>query len=171
MSTFVDILFEKGFDKITISDIADRANLNRGTIYLHYLDKFDLLDKCIESHVMLLFQYCANSTNKNINPIAIQSIFEYLEKNFEIYQLFLKNDVAGYFHKRMYDSIKQITSEVILFNKDNSENANVASIQFLTSGFLGVLEWWLNNSMPCNVQQITEQLLLLFEPFSKHLLP
>lgn len=42
---------EKNFDDITIQDIADRANVNRRTIYLHYLDKFDLLDKLIEEHI------------------------------------------------------------------------------------------------------------------------
>lgn len=49
MNTLVDLLTEEGFDKITINDIADRANINRGTVYLHYVDKFDLLDKCIET--------------------------------------------------------------------------------------------------------------------------
>lgn len=40
----IELMSEKSFDDITIQDIADRANVNRGTIYLHYLDKFDLLD-------------------------------------------------------------------------------------------------------------------------------
>ncbi|MDP4106901.1 MAG: helix-turn-helix domain-containing protein, partial [Bacillota bacterium] len=42
---FIELLNEKGFDKMTIQDISDRANVNRRTVYLHYLDKFDLLDK------------------------------------------------------------------------------------------------------------------------------
>jgi AcrR family transcriptional regulator len=42
---------EKGFDDITIQDISDRANVNRGTIYLHYTDKYDLLDKMMEEHI------------------------------------------------------------------------------------------------------------------------
>lgn len=42
MNTFIDLLAEKGFEKITINDIAERANINRGTVYLNYVDKFDL---------------------------------------------------------------------------------------------------------------------------------
>ena len=49
MNTFIDLLAEKGFEKITINDISERANINRGTVYLHYVDKFDLLDKCTET--------------------------------------------------------------------------------------------------------------------------
>ncbi|CAM4227417.1 hypothetical protein PAAL109150_16690 [Paenibacillus alkaliterrae] len=47
----IELMTEKNFDDITIQDIADRANINRGTIYLHYQDKFDLLDKLIETHI------------------------------------------------------------------------------------------------------------------------
>ena len=47
----IELMTEKNFDDITIQDIADRANVNRGTIYLHYQDKFDLLDKVIEAHI------------------------------------------------------------------------------------------------------------------------
>ena len=37
-----EIMREKGFDAMTVQDIADRANVNRGTIYLHYMDKYDM---------------------------------------------------------------------------------------------------------------------------------
>ncbi|WP_434084576.1 TetR-like C-terminal domain-containing protein [Lacrimispora xylanisolvens] len=39
----------------------------------------------------------------------------------------------------------------------------------MTSGFIGVLEWWINNSMPCSVQEVTTQLLFLLEPYTRHL--
>jgi len=37
----VALIEEKGFDALTVKDIATRANINRGTFYLHYKDKFD----------------------------------------------------------------------------------------------------------------------------------
>lgn len=41
----VQLMSEKNFDDITIQDISDQANVSRGTIYLHYVDKYDLLGK------------------------------------------------------------------------------------------------------------------------------
>ena len=43
-----DLLAEKGFEAISMQDIAERSTLNRGTIYLHYKDKFALLEALIE---------------------------------------------------------------------------------------------------------------------------
>ncbi|MBM7643351.1 TetR/AcrR family transcriptional regulator [Streptococcus loxodontisalivarius] len=36
---------EKSFEEISVTMICRQANINRGTFYLHYLDKFDLMDK------------------------------------------------------------------------------------------------------------------------------
>ena len=64
-----DLLEEKDFDQISINDIADRANVNRGTIYFHYADKFDLLDKIIEDRLEDLRAVCSpihwDSTEKD----------------------------------------------------------------------------------------------------------
>jgi len=169
MNTFIDLLAEKGFEKITISDIAERANINRGTVYLHYVDKFDLLDKCIETYVELLLNHCDNSADTNLNASAFQSVFEYLEKNFTIYKLLLSNEGVGFFRNRLYATIAQTVTKVIGIKPENNAFSNGVTTHFLTSGFIGVLEWWINNSMPCNVQEITEQLMFLLEPYTKHL--
>ncbi|MBS5913907.1 MAG: helix-turn-helix transcriptional regulator, partial [Paenibacillus macerans] len=43
MEAFVMLMGEKSFEKITIQEIADRANVNRGSVYLHFTDKYALL--------------------------------------------------------------------------------------------------------------------------------
>lgn len=45
---FFELLREKGFDKISVADICRIAEINRGTFYLHYVDKYDLLDAVID---------------------------------------------------------------------------------------------------------------------------
>ena len=170
MNSFIDLLAEKGFEKITINDIAERANINRGTVYLHYVDKFDLLDKCIETYVEKLLHHCANSADTKLDVSAFQSVFEYLEKNFTIYKLFLSNEGIGFFRSRLYAIIAQTVTEVIGIKSENKALLNDVTTHFLTSGFIGALEWWINNSMPCTVQEITGQLMFLLEPYTKHLL-
>ena len=38
----IDLATEKGFDAITINDLAARAMINRATFYRHYRDKYEL---------------------------------------------------------------------------------------------------------------------------------
>jgi AcrR family transcriptional regulator len=169
MNTFMELLTEKGFEKITVNAIAERANINRGTVYLHYADKFDLLDKCVETYVEQLLNQCDNSDDANLNVGAFQSMFEHLEKNFTIYHVLLNNVGAGFFRNRLYAAVAQTVTEVVCIQPENNAFSNDAAIHFLTSGFIGAVEWWINNSMPCNIQEITGQLMSLLKPYAGHL--
>jgi AcrR family transcriptional regulator len=42
---FINLLNSKGFNNLTVSDLAREAEINRGTFYLHYVDKYDLMEK------------------------------------------------------------------------------------------------------------------------------
>ena len=46
-AAFVDLLKEKGFQAVTVQDIAERATVNRATFYAHFEDKYALLDHVI----------------------------------------------------------------------------------------------------------------------------
>ena len=51
---FRDVVTEKGFAATSIQDITERANVNRGTFYLHFSDKYMMLDQFIRDDFQLL---------------------------------------------------------------------------------------------------------------------
>ena len=51
-SAFSQLLAEKELHKITVQEIADKADVNRVTFYKHYLDVYDLYDK-IEQETLI----------------------------------------------------------------------------------------------------------------------
>lgn len=67
----IELMSEKNFDEITIQDISDRANVSRGTIYLHYLDKYDLLDKLIEEHINEMREICESTSEMDFKDAVI----------------------------------------------------------------------------------------------------
>lgn len=38
------LLTEQSFETLTVSDLTKKAGINRGTFYLHYTDKFDMMN-------------------------------------------------------------------------------------------------------------------------------
>ena len=43
--TLAELVREKDLRDITVRDITEKADLNRGTFYLHYKDVYDLMEK------------------------------------------------------------------------------------------------------------------------------
>ncbi len=54
----------KGINDTSISDIAKRANMAKGTFYLYFKDKFDLRDKLIAAKANALFHRAAEELEK-----------------------------------------------------------------------------------------------------------
>lgn len=52
----IELMGEKGFDALTISDVTRRARINRGTFYLHFVDKYDMLEKLEDELISRLEQ-------------------------------------------------------------------------------------------------------------------
>lgn len=91
---------EKNFDDITIQDISDRANVSLGTTYLYYTDKFDLLDKLIETHI--------NEVGQDADMSYIDSdsiMFKYFESNYKFFSTMQASRGTPYFRTCCLDFV------------------------------------------------------------------
>lgn len=48
---FFELVEEKGYSKVTVMEIANKAMINRNTFYLHYVDKEDLIDQILTDNL------------------------------------------------------------------------------------------------------------------------
>jgi len=144
----IELMGEKSFDNISIQDIADRANVNRGTIYLHYMDKFDLLDKIMEEHIQNLGKFCDSAADMDFIESTIHCM-EYFESNYKFFSTMLASEGAIYFRSRFLQfNIEEFRNDVdITMGKNHGQNEEIV-VQFVANGYVGIVEWWLKNGMP-----------------------
>ncbi len=156
---FVELLAEKDFEHVTMNEIADRANVNRGTVYLHYMDKFDLLDQCIETHLAQLLEDCLpGSTTLILKKASMQRVFAYLEQHASLYETLLVNKGIPAFRKRLMDVIVQGLREYLDASGIDQDMNKEVTAQFLASAAIGVLEWWITHAMPYSTTEMVEQM-------------
>ncbi|HLZ62236.1 MAG TPA: TetR/AcrR family transcriptional regulator [Ktedonosporobacter sp.] len=161
---FVGLMAEKKFEQITMNEIADRADVNRGTVYLHFVDKFDLLDQCIEAHVVQLVESCCGlETADAPSKAVLLRAFEHLEQHAFLYGTLLANKGVPAFRNRLMAVMLQILDEHIETSGLNQDMNREILVQFLASAIIGVLEWWITQKMPYPATDMVEQLWLLLE--------
>ena len=165
MNAFINLMSEMDFNNITINKIADEANVNRGTVYLHFADKYDLLDQCVKAHVSQLLTECSSDVDVSnfTTKAALLRTFEYLEKNAFFYTTMMQNRGAPAFRNSLLVMIQHSLSkqfDSIYLDPDLNKEITV---QFLASAAAGLLEWWITNSMPYPASVMAEQLWSLLE--------
>ncbi|MFJ7511794.1 TetR/AcrR family transcriptional regulator [Peribacillus simplex] len=160
---FTELMSEKKFDSITIQDIADRANVNRRTIYLHYLDKFDLLDKLIEEHINELREIC-EPTSETDSLDGGASWFEYFESNYSFFSALIASKGVPFFRSRLLEFvIEDIKNGWNITEGKNRGLSEDVILQFFGTAYVGAVEWWFKNEMPYPPHVMEEQIMTLFE--------
>lgn len=159
----IELMARKSFDDITIQDIADKANVSRGTIYLHYTDKYDLLDKLIQTHINELHDICSLAAEMDFESATL-IWFEYFEKNYLFFSTMLASKGAPYFRHRLLDYILSETRKELngAAEKNHGLQAEVV-IQFVGSALVGTVEWWFANAMPYPPRVMARQVGKLLE--------
>jgi AcrR family transcriptional regulator len=166
-----ELIPEKGYEAITIQDIADRATLNRTTFYLHYRDKADLLYQGIaevfdelSSHTPLP---ATNGEKLSVKgtQIAITHDFEHFAENFEFYQAMLgRHGVWGFFFQ-LQEYIYEITDQrlrAILGELPSGPIPTEFVLNYIAAAYIGVIRWWIKYEMPYPPAEMAWRLVWIY---------
>ncbi|MFM9280965.1 TetR/AcrR family transcriptional regulator [Paenibacillus jiagnxiensis] len=164
MDAFMKLMSEKDFESITINQIAEEANVNRGTVYLHFTDKYDLRDQCMEVQLNQLMQSCMPEERKVFtSKAALLRTFEYLEQHASFYNVMLTSKGNMVFRNRMETVLQQSLNEHLDSIGFDRELNREITVQFLVSAGSGLLEWWITRSIPYPASVMVEQFWKLLE--------
>lgn len=166
MNAFIKLMGEKDFERITINQIAECANVNRGTIYLHYTDKYDLLDKCISTHLNKIFDVCINNSTDSGNVSSQSTLFktfEYIQKDSVFFHTMLSNKGVTAFSAQLQKMIEARVEAMYQQMKIDKRIKKDFAVQFLSSAIVGLLTWWIVNSFPYSSKEMVSQIHLMFK--------
>ncbi|MDO4814279.1 MAG: dihydroxyacetone kinase transcriptional activator DhaS [Gemella sp.] len=115
---FKSLLEKDDFEKISIVEIMEVANIRRQTFYNHFLDKYQLMDWIFENDLQ-------EKITDNLDFITgrqlLIELFIYFEEEKEFYtQLFnikAQNDFSSYFIKYCKSLVEKIIKEYPINNK------------------------------------------------------
>ena len=130
-AVFYQLLTKKSYEEISVSQICQVADINRGTFYLHFIDKDDLLKKSIAYEMQKLVEYCEDTGETN-SQRKLGKTFEYITDHREQLKRLVHADKQGFFAQYQIDYLmEQLT-----------DHSYLTSI-FYANGIVGLLEHYL----------------------------
>lgn len=150
-AVFYQLLMKKSYEEISVSQICQEADINRGTFYLHFIDKDDLLEKSIADEMQELFNYCDRNKAAS-NQQKLEKTFEYVTKHRDHLQRLFSADKQGFFAQFQINYLmEQLT--------DQSQLTSV----FFAHGIVGLMEHYLMNDI--SEKEIAQELDKITDSF------
>jgi AcrR family transcriptional regulator len=160
MQTTLQLVLEKGYNGVSIQDITDRADLGRGTFYLHFKDKDEVLGTAFQE----LFKGLEQEAHAQLDPrlpqveyYGLLNIFRHADRNRDLYRVIFGGQGSAVLMGRaqdflanafLYDIQRAPAPEV---NFDLPEEIKA---QILAGMISRLLYWWLQSPNKYSVQQM-----------------
>lgn len=158
--SLASLLMEKDINDITVKEIVDLADINRGTFYLHYKDIYDMLNQ-IENDMICDLEEIANkfpgSVLKGAPKPYIEEIFQYVKENQEFCRMLLGAHGDMAFVEKLKKMVEEKCFRSIMEAcPENELQSYEFFASFTVSGCIGLLQNWMEHEMKITPDQLAQ---------------
>lgn len=166
-SSFIELLNEKELEKITIQDIADRADINRGTFYLHYEDKYlllsDMEDEFISqmtflNHLHNIMEKNPEDTAKNFINIILKNMLQHISDHITFYQTILQLNRKSKLEEKIYSLIGENMQKYISKNHEIEGIPEKYFHSYVVGATISTVKFWVNDPQRLSVEDLTNHI-------------
>lgn len=146
------LMEHKRVQDITVREITELSDLNRGTFYIHYKDVFDMVEQIerelFEDFNQVFENFTPDMAHNDPLPLFIE-LFRYLKENADVARVLIgpHGDVA--FLNRLKTLVRErclaAWQQLFAFSGESNFDYFYA---FIASGFVGLIDRWYQQDMP-----------------------
>ncbi len=145
----IDLLEKKSLYDITVTELCQKAELNRSTFYKYYENVYDVFVD-IEHELILANEECLKSMNENNQDAITKPLCKLLsnvKENTKVYKLLFNNHISEEFSQNIMKS-------PITFFEDKIKTLNVVPVSdadyifiYFISGSIEIIKKWINDGV------------------------
>ena len=154
-----DLLQEKPLDKITVTDVVNRADINRGTFYAHYSDIPGVIDSLVDQSFRKIRQALDEQyhTPTELPGVIVRRVQSLLEEDMDFVRAVMTSSAAPL----MQEQLCQVTLDYMLAQEPLFPNVSheryVFNLRFCAGGLGNLYRDWFNGRIPLTLEQLTTQ--------------
>lgn len=164
---FAALIQEKPVEEITVRELTDLADVNRGTFYSHYKDIYDLQEQMEEEALgeftALMDRYTSSDLRGGLAPI-LTDVFRFVEKHRGLCGSLLSRKGDDLFFRRLNALIdEKCLGEWQELYHFTGEDQRAACMTFLVGGAVELVQGWIARGFAEGAEDmaaLTERLIL-----------
>lgn len=183
-SALLSLMSSKKFDDISVSDVAQEAQISRSTFYFYYDSKYELLEELeaelISGFLDIMLRLRNNGKDNYYNSISagycefFEEYFRYIKAYFYEFKIFFDSNESTGFMSRFSRAIMQVRLKTIQLwnNYPNIEYitnnpVRIYREEILSSLYVSLFATWINRNMDLSEKEMAGMLIRLWVPLSK----
>ena len=155
ITTFKEMIIEKDFKDITIKELAERANINRKTFYLHYNSIEELYNDLGTMLVSLIKEIIYEYSKDQKTPYQLfASINDIISEKLDLFKSIARNNDFSDFMLNIKDIL---SNELIkLYGKENTSASERFKLtaEFVASGTVAMYLRWLRGDAEISMDEL-----------------
>lgn len=164
-NSFAELINEhQELNKVTVTELVKRADINRGTFYNHYDSIYDVAEEFEAEIIKILIENSKDlKSNEDIFDY-FDSVINYLKENEYIYKLLLSSNAPLVFLEKLNTVI---SDKLYSYLKDNSKFTNANSLKFhvtfFTDGIVNQVLKYFTSKSEYSLDEINKYIKMLFK--------
>lgn len=142
-NAFAELLSEKELNRVTVQEIADKADINRATFYKHYLDVYDLYDRT-EQDILVEIGMLVLRLEEQSSDKFFSMLIDYISENRNMFRMIFspngKGAMRAKFDKCIDGLFRQIEAEKM--NIDLNDSRLCYQTWYRSQGCIAVISKW-----------------------------
>lgn len=156
----IDILQTSNFQSLTITEICNKAEINRTTFYKYYSNERSLYDE-IESDFLNMLR----SNLENTNERSLEMLLTHIAENAKVAGVLFNNSVDGNFAQRVF-SLPEVANNMNFKRITNDPNKNKL-MSFIFNGGYAIIKEWINSGLPDPPKELARFISTMVEKLLK----
>ena len=169
------LLLEKKFSDITVREISELADVNRGTFYTHYRDTTDLLHQLESSFLNRLREISATVKRQDWERATyayLEEVFTLCRDNADIYRALVCNGSDPDFEERFVITLRnQYLRSFLEHVCRTEERIQELYCVYIVDGMLAIVSLWLNTGMKETPEEMARLISKLISTGMKSVYP
>ncbi|MST53885.1 TetR/AcrR family transcriptional regulator [Streptococcus alactolyticus] len=159
-----DIMQDKSFDKVTVTELVKKLNVNRQTFYYHFNDLYDLLERIYIMDGDTILNQAANSGTWQEELLAI---FHYIQDNRQFVCNTYYSVNRNYLEHFLYDRIYRFINPIVQEKHPNLSGTELdCRVNFYKYALVGFVLDWIDSGLKENPEALAQHISRVLEQYN-----
>lgn len=152
-----ELLQEKGLSQITVQELADKADVHRGTFYSHYSDIYDLYQQ-MEAALLESLTRIVHEDPSHTYAGVYNALIAHVQANAPLYRVAFQQCGPDSLHEKIVHLLKEKYLDIVAFENGDAINKDVllCAVNYHINGCAAILEDWVLSGMSMPVDMLEQ---------------